>query len=47
MKIGSILLGAWLVLHGLTVLVKLNYRYDDLVMGALALVAGVFVIIRR
>jgi len=47
MKIGHILLGIWLILHSLTVLVKLNFRYDDVVMASLALVAGIFVIINR
>jgi uncharacterized membrane protein HdeD (DUF308 family) len=47
MKIWSLLLGAWLILHGLAVLLDLSFRYDDLVKGALALVAGIFVLIRK
>ena len=47
MKLWPHLLGAWLVLHGLTSLIKLNFRYDDVVLGSLALIAGIFVIIRR
>lgn len=47
MKIWPYLVGAWLVLHGLIALIKLNFRYDDIVMASLALVAGVFVILRR
>jgi hypothetical protein len=47
MKLWPYLVGGWLVMHGLSALIKLNFRYDDVVMGALALVAGVFVIIRR
>lgn len=47
MKIGSVLLGSWLILHGLMSLVHLSFRYDELVMGALALLAGVFVLIRK
>ena len=47
MKIGSVLLGCWLILHGLMTLINLSFRYDDLVMGVLGLVAGVFVLIRK
>lgn len=47
MKVWPILLGGWLVLHGLTSLIKLSFRYDDVVMAALALIAGIFVIVRR
>ncbi|MGM0593979.1 MAG: hypothetical protein ACQETD_05515 [Pseudomonadota bacterium] len=47
MKIWSLLLGAWLILQGLAVLLNLSFRYDQLVMGALALLAGVFTLIRK
>ena len=47
MKIWPFLLGIWLVMHGLTTLINLSFKYDDVVMASLALVAGVFVIIRR
>jgi len=47
MKIGSLLLGSWLILQGLATLLDLSFRYDDLVMGALALLAGVFVLVRK
>lgn len=46
-EIGLLLAGVWLALEGLVRLADLSFRYDDLVMGALALVAGVLVIIRR
>lgn len=47
MKLWSILLGAWLVLQGLFGLLNLSFRYDDLVSGVLALLAGIFVLIRK
>lgn len=47
MRIWSILLGAWLILHGLEELINLHFRYDDVVSSALALLAGIFVLIRK
>lgn len=47
MKIWPLLLGAWFVIHGLMSLINLSFRYDDVVMGALALITGIFVIIRK
>lgn len=46
-EIGLMLAGVWLALEGLVRLADLNFRYDDLVMGALALAAGVMMIIKR
>jgi len=47
MKLWPYFLGAWLVLSGLNSLIKLNFQYETMVMGVLALVAGVFVILRK
>ncbi|MDH5784277.1 MAG: hypothetical protein OEZ16_01550 [Chromatiales bacterium] len=47
MKIWPILLGSWFILYGLTTLIKLSFRYDDVIMASLALVTGIFIIIRR
>ena len=47
MKLWPFALGAWLVLHGLNTVIKLNFEYEYMVMGVLALVAGVLVIIRQ
>ena len=47
MKIWTVLLGLWFVLYGLMSLINLSFRYDDVVMGALALITGIFVIIRK
>lgn len=47
MKLGNIFLGIWLVLQGLIGLLNLSFRYDDLVVGVVALVAGVLVLARK
>ncbi|AGA35261.1 DedA family protein [Thioalkalivibrio nitratireducens DSM 14787] len=45
--LGTLLLGIWLVLYGLQGLLGLRFQYDHLVLSALALVAGVLLILRR
>ncbi len=47
MKLWPYFLGAWLLLSGLAAIANLSFKYDDMVMGVLALVAGVLVILRR
>jgi hypothetical protein len=47
MKLWPYFLGAWLVLTGLNSVINLNYKYEAMVMGVLALVAGLLVILRR
>ena len=47
MKLWPYFLGAWLVLTGLNSVIKLNFQYENMVMGVLALVAGVLVIFRK
>ena len=47
MKLWPYVLGAWFVLTGLNSLISLNFKYESMVMGVLALVAGVLVIIRK
>jgi hypothetical protein len=47
MKFGYLFLGIWLILQGLIGLLNLSFRYDDLIAGVLALVAGVFVLLRK
>ena len=47
MKFWPYFLGAWLVLSGLNSLISLNFKYESMVVGVLALVAGVLVIIRK
>lgn len=46
-EIGLLLAGVWLALEGLVRLADLSFRYDDLVMGVLAVAAGVLIVIRR
>lgn len=47
MKFWPYFLGAWLVLTGLNSVISLNFQYEKLVLGVLALVAGVLVILRK
>lgn len=44
---GTLLLAAWLIATGLQGIADLHFRYDDIVLGALALAAGVLLLIRR
>jgi hypothetical protein len=47
MKLWPYVLGAWLVLYGLNAVIQLDFKYESLVMGILAIAAGVLVFIRR
>ncbi len=47
MKLWPYVLGSWLVLTGLNSVINLNYKYESMVMGVLALVAGLLVILRK
>lgn len=44
---GMLLLAIWLILTGLFALTGLTFAYRDVIMGLLALAAGVLLIIRR
>lgn len=46
MKLGAVFLGLWLILTGLMSLINLQFQYDNLVMGILAIIAGLFTFIR-
>lgn len=46
MKFGPFLVGIWLILTGLITLINLQFKYDDLVMACLALLAGLLTIVR-
>ena len=47
MKMWPYILGAWLVLTGLNSIISLSFQYEKIVMGVLALIAGVLVILRK
>lgn len=47
MRLWPIFLGCWLILQGLGQLLDLSFRYDHLITGVLALVAGVLVMVRK
>jgi hypothetical protein len=46
-NLGQLLLAAWLILYGLKAVIGLHFHYDYMVLGVLAIVAGVFLAIRR
>lgn len=47
MKLWPMFLGLWLILNGLMSIADLSFRYDDLVIGLIAVIAGVLVIVRK
>lgn len=47
MRLWPYFLGAWFILTGLSSVVNLNYKYEAMVMGVLALIAGTLVILRK
>ncbi len=46
-NIGLLLLGVWLIAAGLKSVIQLSFVHDNLILGLLAIVAGVFVVLRR
>lgn len=46
-NLGLKVLAVWLIIYGLTALVQLQFEGLNLVLGALAIVAGVLIIIER
>lgn len=46
-QLGAIALGVWLILTGLMGIADLSFKYDDMVVGAFALVAGILILARR
>lgn len=47
MKLWPYFLGTWLVLSGLNSVINLNFKYESMVMGVLALITDVLVFIRK
>lgn len=46
-QVGTILLAAWLIFTGLQGVADLHFRYDNIALGVLAIVTGIFLIMRR
>ena len=46
-NLGFLLLGIWLILYGLLAVFGVNFQYQALIMGLLALVAGALILINR
>ena len=47
MKLWPYVLGAWLVLTSLSSVISLSFKYEGMLMGVLALIAGGLVILRK
>ncbi len=45
-RLGFILLGIWLILEGLILLLGLTFSGLNIIMGLLALVAGIIILLR-
>lgn len=46
-SIGMLLLGIWLILYGLIAVFSLSFSGLGLIMGLLALAAGIFILLGR
>jgi len=46
-NIGFLLLAVWLILYGLIALLSLNFAGLWIIMGLLAIAAGIFILIQR
>ncbi|WP_197495773.1 hypothetical protein [Acidihalobacter yilgarnensis] len=46
-RLGLVLTGVWLLLTGLSSLVHIRFEYRELLMSALAVVAGILLIVQR
>ena len=46
-RIGTILLGIYLIMAGLVLLIHLNFAYSGMIEGALAVAAGVLILMSR
>jgi hypothetical protein len=46
-NVGFILLSIWLILYGLIALLSLNFNGLGIVMGVLAILAGIFILLGK
>jgi hypothetical protein len=46
-RIGTILLGIYLIMAGLVILIGLHFMYSPIIEGVLALAAGIFILLGR
>ena len=46
-KIGVILLGIWLIVHGLMVILHLSFQGSAVIMAILGIVAGILLLVDR
>jgi hypothetical protein len=46
-RFGPLVLGLWLVAHGLAQLIQLSFLFKDTILAALAIAAGVLILLDR
>ncbi len=46
-NLGMLLLAIWLIATGLKAVLSLSFQYDFIVLGIVAIVAGVLILIKR
>ena len=46
-NMGMILLAVWLIATGLRGVINLSFEYDALIFGAIAIAAGVLILLKR
>ncbi len=46
-NIGMILLAIWLIATGLRSVIDISFQYDSLILGVIAIVAGVLILLKR
>lgn len=46
-NMGMILLAIWLIATGLRGVISLSFEYDSLIFGAIAIAAGVLILLKR
>jgi hypothetical protein len=46
-NLGTLLLAIWLIVWGLKSMIGLSFHYDYVILGALAVAAGVMLILKR
>ncbi len=46
-NIGMILLAIWLIATGLRSVIDISFQYDALILGVIAIAAGVLILLKR
>lgn len=46
-NLGMLVLSVWLIISGLTGIADLHFRYDEIILGVLAVAAGILLILEK